>query len=240
MAVTSANLTGRRRPRPSRRPQEQLGASVAVYLDGGTAPGGPASTILDCTGDAPLTLREGALTRAEIDVALEEAEKREAEEAARAAAVAAAAAQPPRSRPGPADRRLAPPPAEPAPDRVPQQLSGPVAGTRITVRPGADSTEISPWWWSVMIRREMSRPSPVPWPTGLVVKNGSKTCFAVSALIPGPESSTSTTTQPSSSSRVRTRSVPWPSIASTALSMRLVHTWFSSAAIASIRGTSGL
>ena len=38
--------------------------------------------------------------------------------------------------------------------------------------------------------------------------------------------------------RVDSRSVPWPSIASIALSMRLVHTWFSSAAYASRRGTS--
>ena len=82
--------------------QEQLGDSVAVYLDGGPASGGPASTILDCTGGSPLTLREGALTRAEIDVALADAQQREAAEAARRAAVAAAAAEPPaRGRSGP-------------------------------------------------------------------------------------------------------------------------------------------
>ena len=101
MAVTSANLTGRAPAQTVAEAQEQLGAAVAVYLDGGPAPGGFASTILDCTGDAPLTLREGALTRAEVDEALEEAAKREAEEAARAAAVAAAAAKPPRNRAGP-------------------------------------------------------------------------------------------------------------------------------------------
>jgi L-threonylcarbamoyladenylate synthase len=103
MAVTSANLTGRPPAQSVAEAQEQLGASVAVYLDGGTAPGGYASTILDCTGGAPLTLREGALTRAEVDTALDEAEKREAAEAARRAAVAAAAAEPPpaRGRSGP-------------------------------------------------------------------------------------------------------------------------------------------
>ena len=101
MAVTSANLTGQAPAQTVAEAQEQLGASVAVYLDGGPAPGGFASTILDCTGDAPLTLREGALTRAEVDSALEEAATREAEEAARAAAVAAAAAKPPRNRAGP-------------------------------------------------------------------------------------------------------------------------------------------
>jgi hypothetical protein len=45
--------------------------------------------------------------------------------------------------------------------------------TRNSVRPGRDSTSISPSlrWRS---RRTMSRPSPVPCPTGFVVKNGSK------------------------------------------------------------------
>jgi hypothetical protein len=38
----------------------------------------------------------------------------------------------------------------------------------------------------------------------------------------------------------RRRSVPVPAIASTALSMKLVHTWLSSPAYASIRGTLAL
>ena len=90
-----------RRPRPSRRPRNSSAPPSRSTSTAAPPPGGYASTILDCTGDAPVTLREGALTRAEIDVALDEAEKREAEEAARAAAVAAAATEPPRSRPGP-------------------------------------------------------------------------------------------------------------------------------------------
>ncbi|HEU4329985.1 MAG TPA: L-threonylcarbamoyladenylate synthase [Lapillicoccus sp.] len=101
MAVTSANLTGQPAAQSVDEAREQLGASVAVYLDGGTAPGGYASTILDCTGDAPLTLREGALTRLEIDEALEAAAQQEREEAARQAAKEAAAANPPRGRSGP-------------------------------------------------------------------------------------------------------------------------------------------
>lgn len=108
MAVTSANLTGRPPAQTVAEAQEQLGASVAVYLDGGPASGGPASTILDCTGDVPLTLREGPLTRDEVDQVIEEGARREAErahgeagEAARAAALAAAAAAPPRSHTGP-------------------------------------------------------------------------------------------------------------------------------------------
>jgi tRNA threonylcarbamoyl adenosine modification protein (Sua5/YciO/YrdC/YwlC family) len=101
MAVTSANLTGRPAAQSVEEAQDQLGASVAVYLDGGTAPGGYASTILDCTGPEPLTLREGALTRLQIDEALEAAAQQEREEAARRAAAEAAAATPPRARTGP-------------------------------------------------------------------------------------------------------------------------------------------
>ena len=69
----------------------------------------------------------------------------------------------------------------------------------------------------------------MPLPTPLVVKNGSKACARTSADMPGPVSPISTTT-PSPSARADTRSVPLPSIASTALSMRLVHTWLSSPA----------
>ena len=92
--------------RPGAGPDRRGGPGTARRLGRGlprrwSRSGGFASTILDCTGDAPLTLREGALTRAEVDAALEEAATREAEEAARAAAVAAAAAEPPRNRAGP-------------------------------------------------------------------------------------------------------------------------------------------
>jgi L-threonylcarbamoyladenylate synthase len=101
MAVTSANLTGRPPAQTVTEARDQLGASVAVYLDGGPASGGPASTILDCTAGSPVTLREGPLTRAEVDRVLDEAEKRETAEAARKAAAEAAAAAPSRGRTGP-------------------------------------------------------------------------------------------------------------------------------------------
>src|SRR5699024_5095798 len=45
---------------------EQLGRSVRVYLDGGTAPGGVASTIVDATGEQLRIVREGALTANEL------------------------------------------------------------------------------------------------------------------------------------------------------------------------------
>ena len=45
---------------------EQLGDSVAVYLDGGPCRVGVASTIVDLTGDEPRVLREGAVPVAEV------------------------------------------------------------------------------------------------------------------------------------------------------------------------------
>ena len=42
--------------------RDQLGESVSVYLDGGTAAGGVASTIIDLTGPQPRLLRRGAIS----------------------------------------------------------------------------------------------------------------------------------------------------------------------------------
>jgi tRNA A37 threonylcarbamoyladenosine synthetase subunit TsaC/SUA5/YrdC len=42
--------------------REQLGDSVSLYLDGGRAPGGVSSTIVDATGPRPRVVRQGALT----------------------------------------------------------------------------------------------------------------------------------------------------------------------------------
>jgi L-threonylcarbamoyladenylate synthase len=101
MAVTSANISGRPPAQTVAEAQDQLGASVAVYLDGGPASGGPASTILDCTTALPVTLREGSLTRVEVDRVLHEGEKRDQAEAARKATAEASSATPSRGRTGP-------------------------------------------------------------------------------------------------------------------------------------------
>src|SRR5215472_7080642 len=50
MAVSSANLTGAAAATTAEQAREQLGEAVAVYLDGGPAHGGVASTIVDVTG----------------------------------------------------------------------------------------------------------------------------------------------------------------------------------------------
>ncbi len=60
LAVSSANLTGRPAAVTALDAQEQLGATVDVVLDGGTAPGGVASTIVDAT-DGLRLVRAGAI-----------------------------------------------------------------------------------------------------------------------------------------------------------------------------------
>ncbi len=66
MAVSSANRTGYPASRTVLDAATQLGSGVEFYLDGGPAPGGLASTIVDCTRDEPVILREGALSAADL------------------------------------------------------------------------------------------------------------------------------------------------------------------------------
>jgi L-threonylcarbamoyladenylate synthase len=62
MAVSSANLTGSEPATTAVAARDQLGEAVAVYLDGGKASGGVASTIVDLTGPRPRLLRRGAIS----------------------------------------------------------------------------------------------------------------------------------------------------------------------------------
>jgi tRNA threonylcarbamoyl adenosine modification protein (Sua5/YciO/YrdC/YwlC family) len=70
MAVTSANLTGHPAATTVTEAAAQLGAAVAVYLDGGPSTGTAVSTIVDCTGDGPVVLRAGAVTQDQLDAVL--------------------------------------------------------------------------------------------------------------------------------------------------------------------------
>jgi L-threonylcarbamoyladenylate synthase len=88
LAVSSANLTGRPAALTAVDAHDQLGASVRVYLDGGTAPGGVASTIVDATGDVLRVVRPGALTLAKLREVAHVEEPAQAEEPAPATAPA--------------------------------------------------------------------------------------------------------------------------------------------------------
>jgi tRNA threonylcarbamoyl adenosine modification protein (Sua5/YciO/YrdC/YwlC family) len=61
LAVSSANKSGSPAAQDVADAERQLGSSVAVYLDGGEAPGGVASTIVDATGPVLRVVREGAV-----------------------------------------------------------------------------------------------------------------------------------------------------------------------------------
>lgn len=62
LAVTSANISGEPSPTTAQEAHTQLAGRIPLILDGGKTPGGIPSTLVDCTGDKPLILREGPLT----------------------------------------------------------------------------------------------------------------------------------------------------------------------------------
>ena len=66
MGVSSANKSGMPAAMTADEAREQLGDSVAVYLDGGAVSTGVASTIVDVTGEVPKVLRAGAITLDEL------------------------------------------------------------------------------------------------------------------------------------------------------------------------------
>jgi tRNA threonylcarbamoyl adenosine modification protein (Sua5/YciO/YrdC/YwlC family) len=63
MAVSSANVSGQPPASTAQMAEDQLGDSVAVYLDSGSTGDAVPSTMVDLTGTDPLVLREGAVSR---------------------------------------------------------------------------------------------------------------------------------------------------------------------------------
>jgi len=63
---TSANLSGQPSSLTAEEVYAQLGDRVDLIIDGGRCPGGRESTIVDLTGETPLILREGAISREEL------------------------------------------------------------------------------------------------------------------------------------------------------------------------------
>ena len=66
MAVTSANISGRPGPSTAEEVFTQLGGRIDLIIDGGTTPGGVASTVIDSTGHELKILREGPISLEEI------------------------------------------------------------------------------------------------------------------------------------------------------------------------------
>jgi tRNA threonylcarbamoyl adenosine modification protein (Sua5/YciO/YrdC/YwlC family) len=70
LAVSSANLSGMAPATDADQAVSMLADEVTVVLDSGPTPGELASTIVDCTGDAPRILRDGALPMDRLRAAL--------------------------------------------------------------------------------------------------------------------------------------------------------------------------
>lgn len=70
MAVTSANISGGQNPSTAQEVYDQLNGRIPLILDGGTTQGGIPSTLVDCTGELPMILREGPITLNELLSAL--------------------------------------------------------------------------------------------------------------------------------------------------------------------------
>ncbi|MCS4534874.1 L-threonylcarbamoyladenylate synthase [Corynebacterium sp. HS2168-gen11] len=71
MAVSSANISGQAPATTAQAAHDQLRGNVDVYLDGGEADQGVASSIIDLSGNTPRLLREGAITAERIAEVLE-------------------------------------------------------------------------------------------------------------------------------------------------------------------------
>jgi len=73
LPTTSANLSGEAEARDAHQVAALLGDGLALVIDGGPIRGGPASSVVDCTGDRPRLLRAGAIPAPELAGVLDEA-----------------------------------------------------------------------------------------------------------------------------------------------------------------------
>jgi len=67
LAVTSANLSGKENTTTVEEVLAQLESRVHLVLDGGKTPGGLPSTVVDCTGPELEILRQGPISKEEIE-----------------------------------------------------------------------------------------------------------------------------------------------------------------------------
>lgn len=72
LTATSANLSGAPASADPDEASARIADGCAVLLDAGPTPGGPASTILDVTGDTVRQIRAGAVSWEEIAACLQE------------------------------------------------------------------------------------------------------------------------------------------------------------------------
>jgi tRNA threonylcarbamoyl adenosine modification protein (Sua5/YciO/YrdC/YwlC family) len=134
LAVSSANRSGAPPATTAAAAQEQLGDTVAVYLDGGPGPGDVPSTIVDLTGPIPRLLRAGVISVERLRQVVTLAVDDEALEEQESAQAPAADAEPGEDAAPPVED--AAPPAE---DAAPPDESAATRGENATT-PGQDGT----------------------------------------------------------------------------------------------------
>jgi len=66
LSATSANISGASEPESIEEIVDMFGEKVDLYLDGGNLTSLP-STVIDCSGDEPLILREGSITKNQVE-----------------------------------------------------------------------------------------------------------------------------------------------------------------------------
>lgn len=66
LAATSANISGQASPSTADQVLDQLEGRIELIIDGGECKGGISSTVVDCSTDEILILREGGITPEEI------------------------------------------------------------------------------------------------------------------------------------------------------------------------------
>ncbi len=70
IAAPSANRSGRPSPTDAQAVRDDIGAAADMVLDGGPARVGLESTVLDVTGESPVLLRPGGISKKQIEDAL--------------------------------------------------------------------------------------------------------------------------------------------------------------------------
>jgi L-threonylcarbamoyladenylate synthase len=73
LPTTSANRSGEADARDAAEIAARLGDALALVIDGGPIHGGPASTVVDCSGERPAILRVGAILPVAIAAVLDAA-----------------------------------------------------------------------------------------------------------------------------------------------------------------------
>jgi len=72
LPTTSANVSGLPEARTAAEIVEELGDAIALVIDGGSARGGPPSTVVDCSVERPVLLRGGAIGGEQVAAVLDE------------------------------------------------------------------------------------------------------------------------------------------------------------------------